>query len=92
MFEQRLHHHVDWSLLAAVLALALIGITQIYSATGGWTPIVQTQIYGVVLGLVAYFVLRSRAPEKLTAVGQVLAEDEDSLSEGKLVSGPVHAG
>jgi amino acid transporter len=45
----------------------------------------------VVLGLVAYFVLRSRAPEKLAAVGQVLAEEEDDLSEGKLVSGPVHA-
>jgi hypothetical protein len=40
---------------------------------------------------VAYFVLRSRAPEKLAAVGQVLAEEEDDLSEGKLVSGPVHA-
>ena len=59
MFEQRLHHHVDWSLLAAVLALSLIGITQIYSATGGWTPIVQTQIYGLVLGLVALVICLS---------------------------------
>jgi rod shape determining protein RodA len=53
MFEQRLHHHLDWGLLAAVLALCVVGVTQIYSATGGWTPIVQTQIYGVLLGLVA---------------------------------------
>ena len=59
MFERRLYHHVDWGLLAAVLALCLIGITQIYSATGGWTPIVQTQIYGVVLGLVALVVCLS---------------------------------
>jgi rod shape determining protein RodA len=56
VFEQRLYHHVDWGLLAAVLALCCLGITQIYSATGGWTPVVQTQIYGVILGLMALVV------------------------------------
>ena len=59
MFERRLYHHIDWGLLAAVLALCVIGVTQIYSATGGWTPIVQTQIYGIVLGLVALVVCLS---------------------------------
>ena len=59
MFEQRLHHHLDWSLLAAVLALCIVGVTQIYSATGGWTPIVQTQIYAVLLGLIALVVCLS---------------------------------
>jgi rod shape determining protein RodA len=59
MFERRLYHHVDWGLLAAVLALCVIGVTQIYSATGGWTAIVQTQIYGVVLGLVALVICLS---------------------------------
>jgi len=59
MFEQRLHHHLDWGLLAAVLALCVVGVTQIYSATGGWTPIVQTQIYAVLLGLVALVVCLS---------------------------------
>ena len=44
---------MDWGLLAAVLALCLIGLSQIYSATSGWTQIVQTQIYGILLGLVA---------------------------------------
>jgi rod shape determining protein RodA len=59
MFERRLYHHVDWGLLAAVLALCIIGITQIYSATGGWTPIVQTQIYGLMAGLFALVVCLS---------------------------------
>jgi len=45
----------------------------------------------IVLGLATYYFLRSRAPEKLRAVGQVLAEEEDDLSEAHLVSGPVHA-
>jgi rod shape determining protein RodA len=59
MFERRLYHHVDWGLLAAVLALCFVGVTQIYSATGGWTPIVQTQIYGVAIGLIALVVCLS---------------------------------
>ncbi|MBI4886735.1 MAG: rod shape-determining protein RodA [Acidobacteria bacterium] len=59
MFERRLYHHVDWGLLVAVLALCAVGLVQIYSATGGWTPIVQMQIYGVVLGLVALVICLS---------------------------------
>src|SRR5688500_5441685 len=59
MFERRLYHHVDWGLLAAVLALCVIGVTQIYSATGGWTPIVQTQIYGIAIGLIALVICLS---------------------------------
>src|ERR1700756_3396633 len=43
----------------------------------------------VVAGLFAYYYFRSRAPEKLAAVGRVLAEDEEDLSEGKLASGPI---
>ncbi|MGH9253698.1 MAG: rod shape-determining protein RodA [Vicinamibacterales bacterium] len=53
MFERRLYHHVDWGLLIAVVTLCAVGLTQIYSATGGWSSIVQTQVYGVALGLVA---------------------------------------
>ena len=56
MFERRLYHHVDWGLLIALLTLCGIGLAQIYSATGGWSGIVQTQIYGIVLGLVALLV------------------------------------
>ena len=33
MFERRLYYHVDWAMLGAILALCLIGVVQIYSAT-----------------------------------------------------------
>jgi amino acid transporter len=42
----------------------------------------------VVLGLVAYYYLRAKAPEKLAAVGRVLAEDDEELAQGKLPSDP----
>jgi len=53
MFERRLHFHIDWAMVIAVMALAMLGLAQIYSATGGPTRIYVTQIYGIVLGLVA---------------------------------------
>ncbi len=53
MFERRLYHHIDWALVAALFALCAIGLAQIYSATGGPTRIYITQIYGIVLGIVA---------------------------------------
>jgi len=59
MFERRLYHHIDWGLLIAVLTLGVIGLAQIYSATGGWSDIVRTQIYAVVLGLVALVICLS---------------------------------
>jgi rod shape determining protein RodA len=59
VFEQRLYHHIDWGLLAALLALCGIGLTNIYSATGGWTPVFQIQIYGIALGLFALVVCLS---------------------------------
>ena len=45
--------------MGALLALALLGLTQIYSATGGPTSIYVTQIYGILLGLVALLVCLS---------------------------------
>ena len=59
MFERRLYFHVDWALVGAILALALMGLMQIYSATGGPTSIYVTQIYGILLGLVALVVCLS---------------------------------
>jgi len=53
MFERRLHFHIDWAMLVAVAALCLLGLAQIYSATGGPTNVYITQIYGILLGLVA---------------------------------------
>ena len=59
MFERRLYYHVDWALLAAVLALCAVGLVQIYSATGGATRIYYTQIYGIAMGLIALLVALS---------------------------------
>ena len=53
MFERRLYHHIDWVLIAALLAICCIGLAMIYSATGGATRVYWTQIYALGLGLVA---------------------------------------
>ena len=72
VFERRLYHHVDWGLLVAVLTLCAIGLAQIYSATGGWTGIVQTQIYGIAIGIVALLVT---AQHRLPFAGRQVAPD-----------------
>jgi rod shape determining protein RodA len=59
VFERRLVHHLDFGLLAAILALCAIGLSQIYSATGGWTAVVETQVVGILLGMVALVVCLS---------------------------------
>ena len=60
MFERRLVFHVDWLLIGALLMIVGIGIAMIYSTTyvivgdGGHAgPQVQTQVYALVLGLIA---------------------------------------
>ena len=40
-------------MLAALTAIAVIGLAQIYSATGGPSAIFNTQIYGMFLGMIA---------------------------------------
>ena len=63
MFERRLYHHVDWAMVGAILALCLIGLAQIYSATytaaGGASSIFYTQIWAILLGFVALLVALS---------------------------------
>jgi amino acid transporter len=46
----------------------------------------------ILIGLATYLYFRARAPEKLTAIGRALAEEEDDLAEAKLASAPIHAG
>ena len=46
-------------MLAALLALCTVGLINIYSATGGWTPVFQIQIYGIGLGLFALVICLS---------------------------------
>jgi rod shape determining protein RodA len=60
MFEKRLYYHIDWAMLAAVLALCVIGVVQIYSATASSGQTLHvTQLYGIVLGLIALVVCLS---------------------------------
>ncbi|MEO7275838.1 MAG: FtsW/RodA/SpoVE family cell cycle protein, partial [Vicinamibacterales bacterium] len=63
MFERRLYFHFDWLMLAAILAITGIGIAMIYSTTyvplpegGHASPQVRTQLYALVLGMVAFLV------------------------------------
>jgi rod shape determining protein RodA len=59
MFERRLYYHIDWAMVAALAALCIIGLAQIYSATGGPTRVYVTQIYGLLLGVIAFIVCLS---------------------------------
>jgi rod shape determining protein RodA len=63
MFERRLYFHIDWALLSALLLIVGIGVAMIYSTTyvtvgdGGHAgPQVRTQLYALVLGLLALLV------------------------------------
>src|SRR6185436_1095111 len=65
MFERRLFFHVDWLLLSAVLLLAGIGLTMIYSTTyvgahvpgGGHAgPRFWVQLYATGLGFLALLI------------------------------------
>ena len=67
MLERRLYFHIDWALLSAVLAIVAVGIAMIYSTTyvvtpdgGGHAgPQVRTQVYALVLGVIALLVCLS---------------------------------
>ena len=55
MFERRLYYHIDWALVAAILALCALGCLMIYSTTFDPTRDVSrmyvTQIYAIILGV-----------------------------------------
>ena len=53
MFERRLYHHIDWLLIGAVLTICLIGLSMIYSTTGGAGPVYWTQVYALGIGAMA---------------------------------------
>ena len=66
VFERRLYFHIDWLLLGAILLLTGISIAMIYSTTyvtlpgGGHAgPQVRTQVYALVIGIVALLVFLS---------------------------------
>ena len=55
MFERRLYYHIDWALLAAIVALCALGCVMIYSTsfdpTRPMSRLYVTQIYAILLGL-----------------------------------------
>ena len=55
MFERRLYYHIDWALVAAILALCALGVVMIDATTAdptrGNSPFVVTQLYAIVIGL-----------------------------------------
>jgi rod shape determining protein RodA len=55
MFERRLYHHLDWLLLGAIVCLCGIGLSMIYSTTGT-ARMPTTQLYAIVIGIVAFMV------------------------------------
>jgi rod shape determining protein RodA len=63
MFERRLYYHIDWALLLAVLALCGLGVAMIYSTTSDPTRaashMYQTQLYAIVIGIVAMVITLS---------------------------------
>ena len=98
MFERRLYFHVDWLLLAAVLLLAAIGLTMIYSTTYRLLPDGSgyagrefwTQLYALGLGFVALLVCltidyRALAEHSLLIYGILLG-----LLVFVLVGGDIH--
>jgi rod shape determining protein RodA len=60
MFERRLYYHIDWALVAAILALCGIGVAMIFSTTADPTRASShlwiTQLYAIALGLMAMVV------------------------------------
>ncbi|MGE3177980.1 MAG: rod shape-determining protein RodA [Vicinamibacterales bacterium] len=59
MFERRLYYHIDWALLAALLALCALGTAMIYSTSGGsasGSHLYVTQLYAIAIGLGALVV------------------------------------
>jgi rod shape determining protein RodA len=50
VFERRLYYHIDWAMIAALLALCAFGVANIYSASGGFSRVYWTQIYGILIG------------------------------------------
>jgi rod shape determining protein RodA len=95
MFERRLYHHVDWAMVGAILALCLIGLAQIYSAT--YTPtgpsrIFYTQIWAILLGLVALLVALSIDYRSLADKSHILYVVIVAMLIGVLIFGVVRGG
>ena len=87
--ERSILKHVVFPILGIVALAYPLWSTAKPGQTYPYNLVFWIVLAWVVAGLFAYYYFRSRAPEKLAAVGRVLAEDEEDLAEGKLASGPI---
>ncbi len=60
MLERRLYYHIDWLLIAAIVALCGMGVAMIYSTSGAairdaGSSLHLTQLYAIVIGLLVLF-------------------------------------
>jgi len=96
MFERRLYHHIDWAMVGAIVALCLIGLAQIYSTTspagGGASGIFFTQIWGILLGLVALAIVLGLDYRSLADKSHFLYVAIVALLVGVLIFGVVRGG
>jgi hypothetical protein len=96
VFERRLYHHIDWAMVGAIVALCLIGLAQIYSTTspadGGASSIFFTQIWGIVLGLVALAIVLGFDYRSLADKSHFLYVAIVALLVGVLIFGVVRGG
>ena len=79
-------------MLAAILALIVIGLANIYSATGGGTRIYYTQIYGVIFGLIALVICLSIDYRSLADKSHIFYLGMIALLIGVLFFGVVRGG
>jgi rod shape determining protein RodA len=96
MFERRLYHHIDWAMVGAILALCLIGLAQIYSATysasSGASSIFYTQIWAILLGFATMMIALSVDYRSLADKSHILYIGILVLLAGVLVFGVVRGG
>lgn len=87
--ERSILRHV----LVPVLGIAALAYPLYYTAKPGqsypYNLVFYIVLAWVVWGLVTFFWFRAREPHKLAAVGKILAEESDDVSEGHLASAPV---
>jgi rod shape determining protein RodA len=96
VFERRLYHHIDWAMVGAIVALCLIGLAQIYSATspvdGGASSIFFTQIWAILLGLVVLAIVLGFDYRSLADKSHFLYIAIMALLVGVLIFGVVRGG
>src|SRR5688572_9936938 len=95
MFERRLYHHMDWAMVGAILALCLIGLAQIYSATytpTGASRIFYTQIWALLLGFIGLMLALSVDYRTLADKSHFLYIAIVAMLLGVLVFGVVRGG